>query len=143
MILKKSKENNMLMNKAERNAIETQIHKYIEVISRSETDSLLSLFTEDGVVMAPDAPTMVGADQLKAFFDYGFKSIRLSPKILIDEIAVTEEFAFARCHSEVQVTLLETNASHIEANRELFVFKKHDGVWKIARYMFNKAAKTN
>jgi ketosteroid isomerase-like protein len=133
----------MLVNEAERNAIETQIHKYIEVISRSETVSLLQLFTKDGVVMAPDAPTMEGADQLQAFFDYGFKSIKLSPKILIDEIVVTDEYAFARCHSDVQVTLLETNASHLEANRELFVFKKHGGVWKIARYMFNKAAKNN
>jgi hypothetical protein len=25
-----------------------------------------------------------------------------------------------------------------EENRELFVFEKIDGVWKIARYMFNK-----
>ena len=27
-----------------------------------------------------------------------------------------------------------------ESNREVFVFAQEEGVWRIARYMFNKAA---
>jgi len=129
----------MLKNDGDRSAIEKQIHKYIDVISRSEANLLLPLFTQGGIVMAPDAPTMEGFDQLRAFFDYGFTSIKLVPEVFIDEIVVDDDYAFARCHSEVRVTVLETNATHLEANRELFVFKKESGEWKIARYMFNKA----
>lgn len=119
--------------------IQNLVDKYIEEIARSNTDALLSLFTADAVVIAPDAPTMEGAEQLKDFFNYGFTTIKLDPKIHIDEIVSTGDYAFARCHSEVRVTLLETNASHLEANRELFVFRKDGGEWRIARYMFNKA----
>jgi len=32
-----------------------------------------------------------------------------------------------------------TGETTAEANRELFVFHRVDGSWKIARYMFNKA----
>ena len=35
--------------------------------------------------------------------------------------------------------MLATNAETAEANREIFVFHRVDGNWKIARYMFNKA----
>jgi uncharacterized protein (TIGR02246 family) len=136
---KNVKGNNMSQTGPDKTAIQDLVDKYIEEIAQSNTDALLSLFTDDAVVMAPDAPTMEGAEQLKAFFNYGFTTIRLDPKIYIDEIVSSGDYAFARCHSEVQVTILETNASHLEANRELFVFRNDGGEWKIARYMFNKA----
>ena len=119
-------------------AIRNAVENYIERISRSDTDALLSLFADDGVVMAPDAPTMAGAGQLKAFFDYSLATVRLDPKIHVDEVVTSGDYAFARCHSKVKLTLLETNASHLEENRELFVFRKDGGEWKIARYMFNR-----
>ncbi len=123
---------------SDKTAIEDVVDIYSKTISRSDAEALVSLFTQDGVVMAPDAPTMTGAGQLKAFFDHAFMMIRMDAKIYVDEVAVSGEYAFARCHSEVHMTVLETNASHPEENRELFVFRKDGGTWKIARYMFNK-----
>lgn len=123
---------------ADKNQIEQLIEKYIDALNRSKTDMVVSLFTQDGVLMGVDAPTMEGAEQLKAFFDHGFGIIRLEPKIYIDEIVVTEHYAFAISHSQVRVTILQTNDSHSEQNRELFIFKKDGSDWKIARYMFNK-----
>ncbi|RWX81164.1 DUF4440 domain-containing protein [Neorhizobium lilium] len=123
----------------DKNQIEQLIEKYIYALNHSKTDMVVPLFTQDGVLMGVDAPTMEGAEQLKAFFDHGFSIIRIEPKIYIDEIVITEDYAFARSHSQVQVTVLQTNVSHSEPNRELFIFKKDGGEWKIARYMFNKA----
>lgn len=122
----------------DKNQIEQLIEQYIDALNQSKTDLVVPLFTQDGVLMGVDAPTMEGAEQLKAFFDHGFGMIRLEPKIYIDEIVVTEHYAFARSHSQVRVTVLQTNDTHSEQNRELFVFRKDDGEWKIARYMFNK-----
>ena len=123
---------------SDKTAIKDVVDIYSKTISRSDAEALVSLFTQDGVVMAPDAPTMTGAGQLKAFFAHAFMMIRMDAKIYVDEVAVSGEYAFARCHSEVHMTVLETNASHPEENRELFVFRKDGGTWKIARYMFNK-----
>jgi uncharacterized protein (TIGR02246 family) len=128
----------LLQIQSDKNQIEQLIEKYIDALNQSKTDMVVPLFTQDGVLMGVDAPTMEGAEQLKAFFDHGFGIIRLEPKIYIDEVVVTEDYAFARSHSQVRVTVLQTSDSHSEQNRELFIFKKDDGEWRIARYMFNK-----
>ena len=123
---------------ADKVAITNIVDVYSKAISRSDAEALVSLFTQDGVVMAPEAPTMEGADQITAFFSHSFTMVRLDAKIYVDEIVGGGDNAFARCHSDVQLTLIETNTSHHENNRELFLFRKENDVWKIARYMFNK-----
>lgn len=128
----------MLQTQVDQTAIQNVVETYIERMSRSDIEGLVSLFTQDAVLMAPEAPTMDGADQMKAFFGYGFTTVKLTPKIHIDEIVVAGDHAFVRCHSDVQITVLETDVSHRENNRELFVFQKSGGEWKIARYMFNR-----
>jgi ketosteroid isomerase-like protein len=40
--------------------------------------------------------------------------------------------------SRGSVRVKATGAEAPEANRELFVFAKEAGAWRIARYMFNK-----
>ncbi|MBX5210511.1 SgcJ/EcaC family oxidoreductase [Rhizobium sp. NZLR11] len=128
----------MSHNQADKIQIEQLIEKYIGALKQSKPDGVVALFTSDAVLMGADAPTVEGAEQLTAFFDHGFGLIKLEPKIDIDEVVVTGDFAFARSHSQVRVTVLQDNQSHSEENRELFIFKKDGGEWKIARYMFNK-----
>jgi uncharacterized protein (TIGR02246 family) len=128
----------MSQNQTDKIQIEQLIEKYIGALTQSKPDGVVALFTSDAVLMGADAPTVEGAGQLRAFFDHGFSLIKLEPKIDIDEIVFTGDFAFARSHSQVKVTVLQDNQSHSEENRELFIFKKDGGEWKIARYMFNK-----
>jgi uncharacterized protein (TIGR02246 family) len=120
----------------EQKQIEQLIEKYVQGINQSSADALIQLFTHDGVVMAPEAPTMEGTDQLKALFNHTFSTTKLNAKIYIDEIVVSENHAYARCHSEVKMTVAQNTLN--EENRELFILRKDNGVWKIARYMFNK-----
>jgi uncharacterized protein (TIGR02246 family) len=120
--------------------IEKIILQYIAGINQSNPDAMLPLFAKDAVLMAADAPTMEGECQLKAFFGQAFGAIKLEAELEFDEIVVTESYAFARSHSRVQVTVLQTNESHPEETRELFVLNKDAGEWKIARYMFNRVA---
>lgn len=58
--------------------------------------------------------------------------------LLDDEVTVVGDFAYARTRSEGTQTILATDETTSEANRELFTFAKEDGRWKIARYLFNK-----
>jgi uncharacterized protein (TIGR02246 family) len=128
----------MSQNQTDKFQIEQLIEEYIGALTQSKPDRVVALFTSDAVLMGADAPTVEGAEQLGAFFGHGFGLIKLEPKIDIDEIVFTGDFAFARSHSQVKVTVLQDNQSHSEENRELFIFKKDGGEWKIARYMFNK-----
>jgi uncharacterized protein (TIGR02246 family) len=118
--------------------IEQLIEKYIQGINQSSTDALIPLFTRDGVMMAADAPTMEGTEQLAAFFNHGFSTIKLQAEIYIDEIVVSGNYAYVRTHSQVEVTAIRENVTRPEKNREVFICRKDNGSWKIARYMFNK-----
>jgi uncharacterized protein (TIGR02246 family) len=125
-------------SRTERDRIKQVIENYIEAMRRSQADALASLFTDDGILMAVDAPTIRGAENINAFFAQGFGAVNIDAKIAFDEITVSGDYAFVLTHSEVQVTIKQANAVSNEKNRELFVLKNGDGAWKIARYMFNK-----
>ena len=59
-------------------------------------------------------------------------------EFFIDEIVVEEGFAYATTGSKGTAIIQATGEKIPEENRELFVFEKVGGEWKIARYMFNK-----
>lgn len=64
-------------------------------------------------------------------------------EFFIDEIEVEHNLAFATTRSE-GFTLIHATGDRVpESNRELFVFEKESGEWKIARYMFNKTEPKN
>ena len=67
-----------------------------------------------------------------------FSQIKLSIVFSIDEIEIHGDLAFARTISRGTTDVLAAGVTVPEENRELFVFEKTDGDWKIARYMFNK-----
>jgi uncharacterized protein (TIGR02246 family) len=134
----RAKEKQMSQNQAVTKPMELLIGRYIAGINQSKADVLVTLFTQDGVLMGVDAPTVEGTDQIKALFDQAFSMITLDAEITIDEIVVSGDYAFARSHSNVRVTVLQANDTHTEENRELFILKLGGGEWKIARYMFNK-----
>jgi len=48
--------------------------------------------------------------------------------------------AYALTRSNGEVTILASGSTNHEANREIFIFRREPSGWKIARYMFNKAA---
>jgi ketosteroid isomerase-like protein len=62
----------------------------------------------------------------------------LNIKFFIEEIQVEGNMAFAVTSSKGTTLIKATGDTIPEANRELFVFDKVNGEWKIARYMFNK-----
>ena len=69
--------------------------------------------------MPTEAPSGIGSEGILKSYEFVFS-----------QIAVTNSKGTVKVHANgVEVP---------EANRELFVFEKANGEWKIARYMFNK-----
>ena len=122
----------------EKNAIEAILKKYEAALNASDVDGVLALYAEDGVFMPTEAPTAAGKEQVRAAYEHVFGIIKLNIAFSIDEIVQHGDFAFARTLSRGQVTVLAEGATLPEENRELFVLRKTDAEWKIARYMFNK-----
>lgn len=88
--------------------------------------------------MPTEAPSAIGQENILKSYEFIFTQIQLNIEFYIDEIAVEGDFAFAVTSSKGTTLIHATGDTIPEANRELFVFEKVNGDWKIARYMFNK-----
>ena len=118
--------------------IEAVLKSYERVLNASDVDGILKLYTEDGVFMAQHNPSAVGIKQVEAAYTAVFQAIDLNVEFDIVEIKViADDWAFARTNSSGTTTINATGDKVSEGNQELFVLKKIDDNWKIARYCFS------
>lgn len=113
---------------------------YERALNTSDAALAASCYTADGVFMPTTLPTAAG-DHMQAAYGHVFAAIRLRVTFTVDELVVTsDQSAYALTRSHGEQTVLATNGTSTEANREIFIFHRGAEGWKIARYMFNKAA---
>ena len=85
--------------------------------------------------MPQNSFSSVGAEEVRRAYDAVFRTIKLTVKFNVAEVVeMAPNWVFARTNSAGTVKVLATDAGGPEANQELFMFQKIDGVWKIARY---------
>jgi len=111
---------------------------YKETLNTSNAEKATSLYSKDGIFMPGGAPSAIGKEQIKGAYDFVFSQIQLTIEFYIEEITVENSFAYAVTSSKGSTLIHATGKNIPEENRELFVFENEGGIWKIARYMFNK-----
>jgi uncharacterized protein (TIGR02246 family) len=126
------------MEKQEKQKIEALLKQYEKALNTSDAKLVQSLYTKDGIFMPSEAPSGIGSEGILKSYEYVFSQIKLSIEFFIEEIQVEGNMAFAVTGSKGSTLIHATGTTLPEANRELFVFEKENGEWKIARYMFNK-----
>lgn len=122
----------------ERAAIEKLIVAYQDALNASDAAKVVSLYTENGVLMANAAPTSEGSTQVKGTYEYVFANFDYTLKFTVLEVQVSGNTAYARSTSKGSFVIKSSSQTVEDENRELFVFEKQKGEWKIARYMYNK-----
>ena len=124
---------------ANREKIENVLSTYEKALNASDTDTVMTLYADDGVFMAQHSAPNVGREAVRAAYDRVFQAITLNVEFTVDEIQqVSPDWAFVRTRSEGVVTINATGDQGPEGNQELFIFQKaNDGSWKIARYIFS------
>ena len=119
-------------------AIAALLGRYAEALNNSDTEAVMKLYTEDGVFMPQHFASSVGADAVRQAYDSVFRAIQLTVKFHLEEVQpVSTEWAFARTNSAGSVLVHATGETFAEANQELFVLRKVEDDWKIARYCFS------
>lgn len=111
---------------------------YAQALNAADAAGAASLYAADGVFYPHNVPTARGGELLGSYQQI-FSTIQLEIAFTVHEIVVDGDIAFATTASKGQVTVLEPGIVAPEANRELFVFVREGGAWKIGRYMFNKS----
>lgn len=127
-----------MMQQQEKQKIKALLSEYEKSLNTSDATLAQSLYTMDGIFMPTEAPSGIGTEGILKSYEFVFSQIRLTIDFSIEEIEVDGDMAFAVTSSKGTTLIHATGDTVAEANRELFVFKKVDGEWKIARYMFNK-----
>ncbi len=135
---KNTTENIEIMEKQEKQLIENLLGEYEKALNTSDAKLAQSLYTKDGIFMPTEAPSGIGSEAILRSYEYVFSQIQLQIEFFIEEIQVEGNMAYAVTSSKGTTLIHATGNTIPEANRELFVFEKVDGKWKIARYMFNK-----
>jgi uncharacterized protein (TIGR02246 family) len=131
-------ENTETMEKLAKQEIESLLMTYKGTLNASNADKETSLYTKDGIFMPSGAPSAIGTEQIKGAYEFVFSQIQLNIEFFIEEITIENTFAYAVTSSKGSTLIHATGETVPEENRELFVFEKENGTWKIARYMFNK-----
>lgn len=118
--------------------IEGVLQTYETALNASDTDTVLSVFAPDGVFMAPNNPSTVGADAIRAAYSGIFQAISFDTELTVEEVVqVAPRWAFVRTSSNGHVTVNAIKQRVPDANHELFIFQQgDDDAWKIARYSF-------
>lgn len=88
--------------------------------------------------MAPGHAPASGQAALKASYERIFSTIRLEIEFSIDEIVVMgEEWAFARTTAKGIKVWIKEGREEEHRNQELFVLRREEGEWRVARYCFS------
>ena len=118
-------------------SIKALLNAYRDALVSSSVPDVIKLYAPDGVVMPPTFQTQIGHDAVETWYNKCFEAITLTVTFGIKEvIVVSDEYAFARTTSAGTQKQNATGKTSEEGNQELFVLKKVEGEWKIARYCF-------
>ena len=124
----------------DKKSIRALLAKYEELLNASDAESIAGLYAADGIFMPQGLPTAAGREAVLQSYRAIFEHITLRIEFEVDEIAAGEGMAIAVTRSNGSVRVNATGDEAPESNREVFLFAQEEGAWRIARYMFNKAA---
>lgn len=120
-------------------AITAVLHAYAAALKSRDVEKVVTLYTNDGVILAPHFEANMGVKMLRASYSRIFSTVKLEITFHIEEIVVMSEglWAFARTTAEGTKTMLSTGEMEYHANQELFILRSEEKEWKIARYSFS------
>ena len=121
-----------------RAAIKAVLNSYEQALNASDVQGVVKLYTDDAVLLPPNAPSAVGIDAVRATYTGIFQAIDIDLTFEIAEVkVVSPDWAFLRSTSKGSITILAKGAQIPSSNHELFVLHKTQGRWKLARYSFS------
>jgi uncharacterized protein (TIGR02246 family) len=111
---------------------------YHTALIASDTPAVMSLYAPDSRLMAQGFPSVVGWSNIKSWYTECFKRISLDVTFEVNEVVVVnEEYGFASTTSKGRQKDLATGKETAEGNHELFVVRRGEGGWRVARYCFS------
>jgi uncharacterized protein (TIGR02246 family) len=127
-------------NEADVTAIKEVLNQYAVAANAGDFDLWISLWADDGVRMAPDAPAIIGKEQIREAMKSAFDQMNLDIAISIEDARVHGDLGLTRCKYRIDMTP-RAGGETIHAMRDgkaLTLYERQsDGSWKIVYDCFN------
>ncbi len=124
-------------------SIRKVINSYVRALNNSDLNTVLQLYAKDGVFMPSHKPTATGLTEIEAAYKIVFDTLDFDVVFHIEEILPFGPLAVVRTSSGGHIKLVDKDVAIVNRSREVFILQKHQGSWKIARYLFNESASSN
>lgn len=122
---------------SDKSEIEQVLLTYEDGLNKASVEQCVGQYAKDGVCMPPNQNASTGTAALNKTYQGFFSMLKFNVKFnIVEAHAITSDWGFARTTSAGTTTLIKAGKDSHEANHELFVMKKEEGSWKIARYCF-------
>jgi uncharacterized protein (TIGR02246 family) len=121
---------------ADRSAIRSAVDSFTAAVNKGDYATAASLYTEDGVIMPPNAPAVTGRTGIqKSLEGFGRVSAFSQPVIEVDGVG---DLAYARMSFNLTLTPPGSPNPVTDKGKVLIVVRKGaDGQWRTSRGMFN------
>jgi len=111
---------------------------WIEAVRTQNVDRLMSLLTEDVIMMHPNRPAISGQAANRADLVAAFERFHVDQSVVSDEIVVSGEWAFDRSRSTTTLTPVSGSKPLTVRSKAITILRcQPHGSWKIARVIGN------
>ena len=115
---------------------------YSKALDANDVETLVGLYSPNGVFMREDMPAVVGREALRASYKNVFATLKVGLSFKVQEAEQSGDLGWARSISTGKVKVLASGVETSESYNQLIVFRKEAGAWKIRSYLYasNKSA---
>jgi ketosteroid isomerase-like protein len=106
-------------------------------VRAKDVERLVSLLTDDIVMMHPNRPAVIGLAANRADLLAAFARFQVDQTVVSDEIAVAGEWAFDRSRATTTLTPVSGGTVTVHSKAITILRRQADGSWKIARVIGN------
>ncbi len=128
--------------KADVAAIRTLHAQWIAAEASGDLESFMALWSDDGVIMPPNAPTLIGKEAIREFARDFYNQFTVTVETAIDEIVVAGDWAHVRWTTIAgTATPKDGGIPMTHSGKALWILKRQaDGDWKLACDIWNDDA---
>jgi uncharacterized protein (TIGR02246 family) len=110
-----------------------------EAVNAGDVDAEVSRFTEDGIYMWPDAPSIQGHEALRKWFRQRFVRVNVRIENETREIVVSGDWAFERGTYVAHIRTKTGDGEETVRGKYINILRRQpDGSWRIARRIRNR-----
>jgi uncharacterized protein (TIGR02246 family) len=109
---------------------------YAAALDANDVETLVGLYSPDGVFMREGMKAAAGRDALRASYRTIFATLKVRLSFSLQEAEQSGDLGWARGSSKGTIKVLATGSETQDSFNQLVVFRRESGTWKIRSYLF-------